>query len=464
MFGSFISTRWGMWTMGVVLVVVAVIFRGLYEFTGGPEKATASSPSSSEGAANTRVEVVTPRHGGLLRLSTQPGNVQSFESVDLFSKVPGFLEWQGPPGEEFDIGTMVKKDQVLARIFVPEYVKQVQRNKEDIKRAESVIDQMKAAVVSAEAEAKAADSLIPQAEAVYGAAKARLEYREKQLKRITDLVDKENALQVSLKDEEQDKYDAAVEHKLSAKEGIIVSKSRAAAMHAKVLQANADLEDAKAKKDVAIAELERSQVFVDYSFIKATFNGVISKRNFFPGDFIRSADSAHLPLLTIDRLDKLRVIVQVPDRDVPFTKPGRKAEMYFDALPGKKFTATVSRVADSEDPASRTMRTEVDIINKDNDLRPGMYGQATIILSEGTPNALSLPASAIYSSDSDKSEALLYVVRNGKAQSVTVKTGQADGISFEVVSGLKLDDQVIINPNNLHDGDPVTATPFKENK
>ena len=132
---------------------------------------------------------------------------------------------------------------------------------------------------------------------------------------------------------------------------------------------------------VAQANLEKSEVRLAFATIRAPFDGVVTQRNFFPGDFIRSANQGgNEPLLTVQRVDKMRMIVAVPDRDVPFVDVGAAVEVEIDALPGKKWLAKVSRIAGFEDPRTRTMRVEIDLPNPTGQIRPGMNGKATIVL------------------------------------------------------------------------------------
>jgi RND family efflux transporter MFP subunit len=171
---------------------------------------------------------------------------------------------------------------------------------------------------------------------------------------------------------------------------------------------------------------------------------VVTSRGFFPGEFINARDQgATTPLLTVDRIDKMRVILQVPDLDVPFINEGDEATVEIDALPGRKFPGKVARVSNSEDPTTRTMRTEVDLENDKKLLRDGMYGKVTVILEKGS-DALSVPSSALVG-DTEGSKGYLHVIRGGKAHKIEVGIGADNGIETEIVSGLKPDDEVVVH-------------------
>ena len=156
---------------------------------------------------------------------------------------------------------------------------------------------------------------------------------------------------------------------------------------------------------MAAAELERSQVLLDYTVIKAPYTGVVTRRNFHLGAFIKSAEQGGtVPLLSVERTDEMRVVVQVPDRDVPFVGLGKPAVFEIDSLPGVVFpTLGISRWAKAEDPNTRTMRVEVDVPNPtdaknpDGILAHGMYGRATLTLQTGAATAVRVPTAAVVS-------------------------------------------------------------------
>ena len=132
-----------------------------------------------------------------------------------------------------------------------------------------------------------------------------------------------------------------------------------------------------------------------------------------PGTFIRSAaEGTSEPLLTVSRDDKMRTIVLVPDRDVPYCKVGQIASVELDALAGRVFKAPVSRIADSEDLKDRTMRIEIDIENPDRALKDGMFGRAEILLENVITN-LTIPSSCLLQRDG-RGEAAILVVRDGE--------------------------------------------------
>ncbi len=199
-------------------------------------------------------------------------------------------------------------------------------------------------------------------------------------------------------------------------------------------------------------------MLVGYTKIRSPYDGVITKRNFFRGAFIRSAaEGGLLPLLIVSRIDKVRVVTQVPDRDVPLTNVGDAAEITLDALGDEVFKGKVSRFAETEDPTSRTMHTEIDLANPNEKLRPGMYGIAKIILDTSIKSS-TLPASCLVGESRD-GNADVFIVRDGKARKVQIKVGVDDGLRVDVISGITPRDDVIRNTGSVTNGMPARSNP-----
>ncbi len=196
---------------------------------------------------------------------------------------------------------------------------------------------------------------------------------------------------------------------------------------------------------------------LDYATIRAPFSGAISERNFFAGDFIRAAESqAQLPLLSLHATDRLRAVVQVPDRDVPYATPGDPAVVQIDALPGRRFKAKISRIAKFESSESRTMRAEIDLDNEDDELRVGMYGKATLHLQD-IPDTLLLSSQCLIER-TQKGKAAVFVVHDGRLHKVNVHVGADNGVDTEILGGLTTADAVVFRPGSeLRDGDQVSV-------
>lgn len=453
------------------------------------EKPNASEPARPAGnrpGQSVSVEVVTPRAGGIDRMCVQPGSVEPFESADLHAKVSGYLSSQTLEREEIqdgrpvlkpvmkdgkpvrvDIGTPVRAGDVLARISVPESEKQVQQDTADVARVESKVEQMTAAVATAEADLGAASAGVAFAQAELKSKTSYRAYREKQRDRIKDLVAR-NALERKREEEEEDQTQAAVSAELAATEAVNAAKQKEAAAAARVKQAKADLKYAQSEVAVAKARLEKSQTLLAYTVIRSPYTGVVTRRTHHPGDFVRSAEAGgeRVPVLTVERTDLMRVVVQVPERDVPFVDVGDPAVVVVDAHAGtvtfKSAGADrveISRTAASEDPHTRMMRVEVDLTNPDGKLlRRGMYGRATLLLQTGSPSAVRVPSSALVGK-AEGGNATVRVVRDDVVHVVTVKYGADNGTDVEILTGLTPADRVVVRASGpVDNGTQVAVT------
>jgi len=392
------------------------------------------------------VDVVSPKAGGIDRICMQPGTIEPYEAADLYAKVSGFLTEQ-----TVDIGSRVKAGQVLARIAVPENEKQVDRDAAKVKHAQAIVKQMEARIVVAKSELKTAEASVVVARTQVKSKASYRRFREKQLARLKQL-NIERTIEAAVVDESQDQYESSIEAENAAIEMVTSAEERVNSARARIDQSQADLDEANAEVLVAQAELQRTQVLVEYSIIKSPYDGVITKRSFNRGDFIRSADAGgdRVPLLAVERTDKMRVVVQVPDKDVPYTQIGDGATVEIDALDDKPIKTVIARVAESEDTATRTMRTEIDLPNTDGRLRRGMYGRVTLLLEKGQPNAMTIPSTAL-TAKTDSTRAMVKVVRDKVVHKVPVIVGADNGIRVEVLSGLQANDAVVIRSNGVID-------------
>ncbi len=159
-------------------------------------------------------------------------------------------------------------------------------------------------------------------------------------------------------------------------------------------------------------------------------------------------------MLAVARTDKMRVVVHLPDRDVPYLDRGDEAVLRFDAFGQEEFKGKVARYSEYEDSANRTMRTEIDLPNSDGRLREGMYGSVTILL-EPPDNKLVIPSSALHK-HTEAGSAEIFVVHADRAQRQTIQIRRDNGIRAEVTDGLSEQDQVVVSySGSLEDGEPV---------
>lgn len=435
-----------------VLVCVALFSSVVRHPATGLESQAEGKENSRATSGLVRVDVVKPLLGGMDRNSVQPGSIHAYESAELFAKISGYLQRL-----YVDIGDRVKAGQLLAEIDAPELLRDVDRAKAAVTRAKAQVGQMRARLVSAQADLNAAQSGVPRAEAGVKRDSAAYEFRDKQYRRFKELVDAKS-VDERLVDEKEDQRLSARAAVDAAESNLVEAKAFVASAAAKVEQAKADLVDAEAEVEVAEANLAKSQVFADYTRIISPYDGVVTYRGFHRGAFVRAADQGTtVPLLNVERTDVVRLVVYMPDPDVPFTDPGDDTVTEIDALPGRKFEGKISRIGFSEDMKTKTMRTEIDLPNEQGVLRNGMYGRTTLILQKGNPKAFLVPSSAMIGGTRG-GKGTLYIVHDGVAKKTPVSVGTDNGIKVEILDGISAEDFVVVgNNNDLADGRKVEA-------
>jgi RND family efflux transporter MFP subunit len=206
--------------------------------------------------------------------------------------------------------------------------------------------------------------------------------------------------------------------------------------------ADAEVKLAEARVETARANHERLVALNEYACITSPFSGVVTARYVDPGALIQAATSSTQgqPVVTVQNLDTIRVYVSVPEIDVPFVHIGTPASLTTAAYPRRVFKASVTRFAEALDPSTRTMKTEIDVGNRQHVLRPGMYADLTLEI-ETLSDALVVPDAALAVEGSKKS---VWVVRDGTSHRVQVETGLDDGAQTEIRSGLSGSEQVVV--------------------
>lgn len=430
--------------------------KGVHAAVGKSEPSRDSTPGGTA-AKDDPVAVATAHlsRGGITRTSTQIGSVHPYEEADLYAKVSGYLAKLN-----VNYGDRVKRDQVLAEIDDPEVVADAEKAVADVRQATAAVAQAEAFIEAAKADRDATASAVEQAAAEVDRYTSMKTLHGKKFERYKRLV-QSKAIPQDIADEEEEGYDSAKANELASRKAVLKAKADLIAAAARVKKAEADLDEAKANVSVAEAKRARAEALLGYTKIHSPYDGVVTKRNFFRGAFIRSAaEGGTVPLLTVARTDMVYVVTEVPDRDVPLTDVGDVVEVTLDALGTEVLKGKVSRFAETEDPTSRTMHTEIDLPNPKNRIRPGMYGIARIILDTSTKHS-TLPASCLVGEARD-GEGEVFVVKDGKAKKTEIRIGADDGIRVEVLSGLSPDDEVISGTTSVTDGmpvRPVRATP-----
>jgi membrane fusion protein (multidrug efflux system) len=223
---------------------------------------------------------------------------------------------------------------------------------------------------------------------------------------------------------------------------------RAQKMLDKKLIAEENYELSRLQYESSKAAHEAARLQLDYTNIRAPFNGVVTLRNIEMGQRINVNQS----LFMIADFNPLRAKIYVPEKDIGRIYEGQKAKIMIEAEPGVGYTGIVKMISPVVDPSSGTSKVTIDIEKNRGKLKPGMFA-SVFITTETHHDALIIPKkSLILESDLDQ----VYIYKAGNAHKVTLKVGFTSGEDLEVLSGLNEGDLVVTaGQDGLREGLPL---------
>jgi membrane fusion protein (multidrug efflux system) len=205
----------------------------------------------------------------------------------------------------------------------------------------------------------------------------------------------------------------------------------------------------------AQANVHRLLKLQSYEKVIAPFAGVVTARNIDVGALIDSgaAGGSKMELFHLAETDKLRVFVDVPQAYAQDMQPGVPATLTLPQSPGHALHGRVARTSGAIDSASRTLRVEVDVDNKDGAVLPGAYALIELDVTASHPRP-SIPVNTLLFRPNGVQVAV--VDDAGKVTLRTITLGRDFGTTVEVASGLNLDERLIANPGDaIAPGDSV---------
>lgn len=387
--------------MGVAAVVVAL---GAWWWTG-------------ESSVAPRYVTQAPVRGDLTVTVTATGTLEPVRSVSIGSELSGIVS-----KVNVDVNSTVKAGDVLIEL--------------DTAKLKSAVNQAKASLASAKAGLGEANAAVVE---------ARLKMR-----RLDEL------------------------NKASG--GKLPSRTEMDEQRATVLKAEAAVATAKAKIEDAQAQLETQETNLSKASIISPVDGVVLARSVEPGYAVAASLQAVELLTVATDLRELELQVDIDEADVGEVKPGLTSSFTVAAYPNRTFDASLSKVAYGATTSTSsnvvTYTGYLDVPNKDMFLRPGMTATATIETAQRekvllvpntafrfTPKVTKAASSMSFMMPPPREnnkqaktvahaqterEQTIYVLRNGQAQQLTVRTGLTDGRRTEILSdNLTESDQVI---------------------
>ncbi len=328
------------------------------------------------------VPVIKVDREDLSRSESFDAEFRPYQVIDLHAEVAGFVK-----SINVDIGDQVKQGDLLATLEIPELPQEIERAE-----AAKVRDEKKA----------------DQAAASYEDAHlswTRLE-------------------------------------KINESKAHLISQQDLDTARAKNAAADANLAAAKEDVKVSQAELDRLMAIQNDCKIIAPFPGVITKRYADVGALVQGGvnpSGSGMPLVRLSENARLRLDFPVSVSYVQYIKSGVPVEIQI-AATGRILHSKISRFTHNVDMATRTMDSEIDVPNEDLSLTPGVYASVRLEL-ERHANTLTVPGQAL---SNLKSPTALVVNDRQEIEERRLTIGLATPDRFEVLSGLKENDMVVI--------------------
>lgn len=324
-----------------------------------------------------------------------PAEFLPFLTVSLHAKVAGYVE-----RVLVDRGSIVKEGDLLAELSAPE---------------------MNAQIAEAESKAQGADADRLQAEAQVAAAQSTYD-RMKKASETPGAIAGNELIQT--------------EKQVEAAEALLNSRQQAS----------------KAAES-AVRSLKDLQAYLT---IRAPFEGVVSDRIIHPGALVGPGND--VTLLVIQQVSHLRLVVPVPEEDVSGIVNGATVSFQVPAWPERNYNGKVSRISHALDPRTRTMPIELDVINHDGSLAPGMYPIVKWPVRRGRIS-LFVPKTSVVTTTE---RTFVIRDRDGQAEWVDVKKGVAEGDLVEVIGNLKSGDKVLKRATDeIREGTRIQASAKK---
>jgi len=400
-------TIWSIFLIAIIVFVVA-FFAGyipLHQRT-----ALVEAESGRQESALPRVQVLqVTRSTGQSELQL-PGSIQAVTEAPVLARADGYVKRR-----MVDIGDRVTAGQLLLEIEAPEMEEQIDQAKANVQQTQAAL---------------------AQAEANYQQGKSDTELAKITAERWSSLSTK-GVVSRQENDVYQAQYQSRIANLQSLDKAIAAQRGTLAAGQANV------------------ARLQRMQSYLQ---VKAPFAGVITLRNVDVGALVNTGTTL---LFRVAQTDTLRVYLNVPQTNANSVKTGQRADLTVANLPGRHFSGSVARTANSLDPSSRTMLVEVHVPNPDGALFPGMYAQVALSSARIDP-PITVPSDALIMQPGGSTVAVVRPDHTVHLQKIEV--GRDYGDRLEVMNGLHDGDIIIPNPGVAREGLKIEPVPLAEKR
>jgi RND family efflux transporter MFP subunit len=366
-------------------------------------------PNPHAGSETLVVAVARVNTEDLARQVELSGEFRPYQAVEVHAKVAGYLK-----DIYVDVGDRVKAGQLLGVLEIPEM-------RDDMSQAGAGLKRSNAEVIRTHRELERAETNRKLAELSYN--------------RLSAVSKKEPGLIA------QQELDEALSRRQSAEDQVAAAK--------------AAIDVAEETVGGAKATEQRTRTMQNYTRIVAPFAGVVTKRFADRGAMIQAgtaSQSQAMPLVRIAQVDRLRLVLPVPESIVPSIRIGSPVSVHVNSLQSD-FTGKIARFSNDLQLSTRTMDVEVDVQNPKGVLVPGMYA-TTGFSVDHRDQVLTVPTQAL--SGTGKNRSVFAVGKDGTLEDRKVQVGIELAGKAEITSGVNQGDLVVIgNRGQLKPGQRV---------
>jgi RND family efflux transporter MFP subunit len=230
----------------------------------------------------------------------------------------------------------------------------------------------------------------------------------------------------------------------------LANQKRLTRLYKNKLATRAQLDDTTAQVDSLKAALDTAKHNVARCTIEAPQSGIVNALPVETGQYLNIAD----PVATVIQVDKVKVLVGIPESDIDAVRNLEEFEVIVDALAGRKFSGKRHFLSKTADEMARLYRLEIAVDNSGGELLPDMFTRVNIV-KRCIENAAAIPLFAVINRD-EKHYA--YVVNDEHAHLRPIELGILEGWRIEVVSGLNMGEKVIVvGQRSVSEGTPVNV-------
>jgi RND family efflux transporter MFP subunit len=367
-------------------------------------------------------------------------------------------------------GSVVKKGDVVARLYSEEYAAALRRAEADLALAQTGIQRAQAEKKVSEDDLSRLRSALKSAEADIAAQAANLVLSGLELQRSTKLL--ENGVDtVERQDRAKSGVDASKAQLDAAKARLETATRAAAQAESQLLVADVAAKEAQGRVDGMTATRDQAKATLEKTEVRAPFDGIVVLKDAEVGEVVspnvQGGSTARGSVVTMVDFDSLEVQAEVPETSLAAVVIGRPAKIYLDAYPDKGYPARVDRIWPTANRTKATVEVRVAFLERDDRLRPEMgvrvvfaseaaVEQTPVVAGDAKP-VLLVPLDAVVKSAGEKG---VFVLERDRVRFQAVSLGAERGGRAVVEKGLADGDTIVLAPpTSLASGDRVRVSP-----